>query len=623
MNKRTVLALLPLMILSCSGLDRVRSIPVDTYQDKVAGFWLGQLVGNIYGLSHEFKYLEEPGPDTFPYGYGEALERAIELDGAFSDDDTDLEYMYLLQMEEHGIDPTYRKLREAWMYHIRDRIWAANRVALTLMHHGYYPPETGSREHNPRWFEIDPQLVNEIWAITAPGMVSYAVEKTAWAARITNDDFGTEPALFYAAMLSEAFFTDDISALIEVGFEALPSDGRFRGVIREMQALHATYPDNWIQARQVLAEKYYVRQPYNEYGWEPIDAVLNGAAAVLALLYGEGDIQRTLDLACAMGFDADNQAATLTGLLGLAQGSEAIPDDLLRPVAKWTMPFNDRYINVSRHDLPDASITDQIRRLSDQGIRVVEQSGGIRTSMDGVDVLIVDESSHFHAPQELLPLPVQFLTVGDTFDVALYNTAGEVHVVGTMPDWLERNGSRLSGRAMQQGSFRVSLTAGLDSASVRFEVWGPNKASDAVGILHNTMSADLERLRDGSQSLPFYSATSTASETHFYGYQFDEPQEFSHLGYTIGFPREEWGWLINPSVEVQDASGGWAAVQGISVLPTPPDGTSKYLQPGLVSYGISFPTVTTKAIRLVAESGGHAVDQPPTFGTTLTELSVH
>ena len=137
------------------------------------------------------------------------------------------------------------------------------------------------------------------------------------------------------------------------------------------------------------------------------------------------------------------------------------------------------------------------------------------------------------------------------------------------------------------------------------------------------MSADLERLRDGSQSLPFYSATSTASETHFYGYQFDEPQEFSHLGYTIGFPREEWGWLINPSVEVQDASGGWAAVQGISVLPTPPDGTSKYLQPGLVSYGISFPTVTTKAIRLVAESGGHAVDQPPTFGTTLTELSVH
>jgi len=74
----------------------VRSLSVAKYEDKVAGFWLGQLIGNIYGLSHEFQYLDKPGPDAFPYGYGAALDRAIEVDGAFSDDDTDLEYMLSL-----------------------------------------------------------------------------------------------------------------------------------------------------------------------------------------------------------------------------------------------------------------------------------------------------------------------------------------------------------------------------------------------------------------------------------------------------------------------------------------------------------------------------------------------
>ena len=92
-----LLVLLPLA--SCNVDTGVRGIPVAQYEDKVAGFWLGQLVGNIYGLSHEFQYLDDHGPTDFPLGYGEALERAVELDGAFSDDDTDLEYMYLLQMD--------------------------------------------------------------------------------------------------------------------------------------------------------------------------------------------------------------------------------------------------------------------------------------------------------------------------------------------------------------------------------------------------------------------------------------------------------------------------------------------------------------------------------------------
>ncbi len=623
MNRFSWLLVLALLV-SCNLEDKVRSIPIAEYENKVEGFWLGQLVGNIYGLSHEFQYLDEHGPTEFPLGYGSALDRAIEIDGAFSDDDTDLEYMYLLQMEKHGIEPTYGQLRQAWMYHIRDRIWAANRVALTLMHHGYYPPATGSRENNPRWFEIDPQLINEIWAVTAPGMTRYAVEKTEWASRITNDDFGIEPALFYAAMISEGFFEDDVRRLIQRGKDMLPEEGRFRSVIEEMEALHVHYPDDWTQARDELAQRYGGRQPYNDYGWKPIDAVLNGAAAVLALLYGEGDIQLTLDLACAMGWDADNQAATLTGLLGLIHGADAIPAALLMPVEGWEAPFNDRYINVSRHDLPDASIGDQVQRIAAQGVKVVEAVGGQRMVLDGIPTLLVRENEPFSAPLELLPPAPQILTLGDTLDVELYASVDDMARVGAWPEWVDLLGSRVMGVPPAAGRYELTLAGGADTAQVVLEVLADNLASSASAILSHDQGSELEVIRDGRlKDGPSYSGTSGTPERHWYGYEWDQPVRASKVTFSAAFPREEWGWFVDPVIEYQDVEGSWRTAQSLAWSPSFPEGNTKYLQPGFVTYVASFESIEARRIRLAGWSGGDPVDGPPTYGTAITELTVH
>ncbi len=317
-------------------------ISVKEYRDKVYASWLGQIIGNIYGLSYEFQFLDEPGPDDFPYGFGRTLELVKEVDGAFSDDDTDIEYMYLLQMEQHGIEPTYAQLADAWKHHVRDKVWIANRAALALMHAGYGPPITGNKNYNPHWFQIDPQLINEIWAVTAPGMTHYATQKSDWAARIMSDDFGVEPTVHYAAMYSAAFFEKDIERLIDIGTAALPDGSRFAAVVEHMKRLHRQYPNNWQKARAEMARNYYGTFDYNELGWPPADAHLNGACGILALLYGGGDFQRTLDMASGMGFDADNQAATMSGLLGIILGTDGIPEELLYPLGrdKWKLPFN-------------------------------------------------------------------------------------------------------------------------------------------------------------------------------------------------------------------------------------------------------------------------------------------
>ena len=392
------------------------SLSAEAYYDKVYASWLGQMIGNMFGLPHENVYVDEPRPDElseFKYR-GWPLERMAEVNGAFSDDDTDIEYMYLLQMQKHGIEPSYAQLRDAWVHHVRDRVWLANRAALTAMRHGFLPPLTGSKEYNPHWFQIDPQLVNEIWAVTAPGMIDYAREKSLWAARITNDSWGVEPTLHYAAMYSAAFFEKDVNRLIDIGVAALPEGSVFADTVAEVRAIHGRHPDpkDWRAARAELADRYYVNEPTATK--TIFNANLNGACAILALLYGDGDFKATLDMSCALGFDADNQAATMAGLLGIVHGTAGLPEELLFPLESlgWEKPFNDTYKNVSRHDLPDSSITD-MARLSVRDGRAGDRGPG-RPDRRGrrEEALPHQPRRRLHAPARALARPAPRLRGG-------------------------------------------------------------------------------------------------------------------------------------------------------------------------------------------------------------------
>ena len=366
-GRPSLLALLAVLLFGCGQPPPEVAVSRADYHDRLQGFWLGQSIANWTGLVTEMDKIGGEGPhgefytrDSWgqpdqpsiwsegPSDLSATIDWVIEgEDGTWgSDDDTDIEYMYLLQMERHGPEPTYQQLADAWTHHVRDKVWVANRAALNLMRAGFGPPLTGHRSYNPQWFQIDPQLVNEIWAVTAPGMIEYAVDKSAWAARITNDDFGIEPTMHYAAMYAAAFFEKDLLRLIDIGTRALPPDSQFAQVVEHMKQLHRQYPDDWQAARREMALAYYYGDSgqtsgelgtgafeYNRHAWPAVDALLNGACGILALLYGAGDFQRTLDMASGLGFDADNQAATMSGLLGILNGLEAIPHERLHPLS--------------------------------------------------------------------------------------------------------------------------------------------------------------------------------------------------------------------------------------------------------------------------------------------------
>ena len=75
-------------------IQRGREIPAETLRNKIRGGLLGQILGNLNGLPHEFKSIAEPG-DVIQYVPGLP-------EGAWTDDDTDFEWVYIKVMEDEN-----------------------------------------------------------------------------------------------------------------------------------------------------------------------------------------------------------------------------------------------------------------------------------------------------------------------------------------------------------------------------------------------------------------------------------------------------------------------------------------------------------------------------------------
>ena len=637
------------IVLSFTLNAQTKKIKSSVLEDKIYASWLGQIIGNIYGLPHENAYLDEPGPENFPYGYGRNLNNLKQNGGAFSDDDTDFEYLYLQKMEKYGVEPKYADLVDAWKYHVRDRVWLANRAALGLMHFGLTPPATGMKEYNPHWFQIDPQLINEIWAVTAPGMVSYAVSKSEWAAGITSDSWGVEPTMFYGALYSAAFFENNINKLIETATKYLPENGRFRTTISDVKALHKKYPDDWRAARQEFAQKYYHNEP--EETRTKWNAILNGGCAVLALLYGNGDFQRTLDLACAIGFDADNQTATLCGLFGVMNGTKGLPKDLLYPVEGWVLPFNDVYKNVTRYDMPDGKLTDMAARTKLLAEKIILKNGGRK---DG-DTYIINTSSKFFPPVEFAKSPAPIIHKGEDVNYKLIvsgnNTGAKWSIEGQLPQGLTFSEGVFSGIPAETGLFPVTVTliTQKDKVSQQYSlrVRPENLALSADSILANVRATnvqvrdsmwytlgrglyaqDINVIRDGKyrgDGSIFYTILNNFSnpKIDYLGYLWKEKQSIGAIGFHIGAIEENGGWFSSLNVQYLDENGYWKNVDKLSITPNLSDPKDIYKQPHFIEYFISFAPVSTTAIRIIGDAAIVGRRSRVSPYVSVTELSVY
>ena len=344
-----------------------------TLEDKIRGGMLAQILGNLNGLPHEFKYIAEPGNVE---NYTPSLP-----DGARTDDDTDLEWVVVTEIQRTG-DPLLppSQVGRLWKTHINRGIWCANRYARDLMDLGLEPPLTGSRLINP-WatFNISGQFNCESFGLMSPAMPQTAARLGLNYTHVTIDGEPAQATQLFTAMIAVAFVTDDLQRILDAGQESIDPKSRVAEIVSEVRRLHAEQPDDWRATRKAIQERW---QTHGGSFRDQNGCELNTAATVAALLYGNGDPAETMRTAFNLGWDCDNNAATSATIAGVIKGRAWMN--------RQGWQIKDVYTNTTRDKMPnDETITGFEDRVIECAKLVIAQQGGKTVDEHGETVYLI------------------------------------------------------------------------------------------------------------------------------------------------------------------------------------------------------------------------------------------
>jgi len=294
----------------------------EVYLDRALGMWFGEIIGNYAGRPVEGDV--ESGGLTYEVDWDGVLATSTWV----SDDDTSFEYLYADQLSQAAA-PSAAQVRQAWVDNVPPTwVYIANRQARWLMDAppvglSLEPPQTGSYRYNMHAPAIDAQITTEALGAMTPGLRQSAADLSGTYAAVSNEGFAAHAAQFYAAMYAAGAFETDVPTVIDQALAVVPTTSRTYEVIDAVRAFHQADPSDWRACQTMLHDTYGAGSTNGRYrGW--IESTTNLGLTTMALLYGEGDFQQTVEIAVQGGYDADCNPATAGGLLGMIKGYQGV-----------------------------------------------------------------------------------------------------------------------------------------------------------------------------------------------------------------------------------------------------------------------------------------------------------
>ena len=419
----TIVALLVLLLLFNHYTDEINTYKITEnnlskdsvlvlsrleYKEKLHGFWLGQCIANWTGLVTEmdkignigdiktgdFYTMEDWGkPDQPNIWSKDPSDLSSTIDFVFvgkddiwgADDDTDIEYMYqYLHSVNNASILSGEHIRDGWLKHIKKEeenyLWVSNQTAFDLMQNGIMPPATSLPENNPHYDMIDAQLTTEIFGLFAPGRPDVALKLATLPIRVTARFDSEWIAKFYVIMHSLASYetkhptiNNKLRWMANEARKILPNNSY---PAKMYDFVKNRYQDgiDWEDTRDMVYERYQVKQ---EDGYDITSrnlhcngcfaAGINFAASIISLLYGGGDIKKTIQIGALCGWDSDNPTATWGGLIGFMIGKKGVETAFGRT-------FSEKYnIHRTRIGFPNYGI-DTFTNMAEQGILIVDKT---------------------------------------------------------------------------------------------------------------------------------------------------------------------------------------------------------------------------------------------------------
>lgn len=352
-----------------------RTMPLDldesARRSRIHGAWLGRVAGCLLGKPIEgirrpkLRALIErtPTKDLTDYlwrlpgltdkDYQETDNGGLlnwkNTDKMPADDDTNYTVSNMFLVRWKGIDFQPEDAASFWLYKIpimytctAERVMYRNAVNLVE------PPRTATLR-NPYREWIGAQIRADFFGYVALGRPELAAELAWRDACISHVKNGIYGEMWVAAMLAAAAKETDLRRIIEIGLSEIPEKSRLTEAVRDVIRWHAaglSYHD----AVERIHQRWNENDPYD---W--CHTISNAQIVAMALLYGEGDFEKSILRAVFPCLDTDCNGATVGSIVGMMLGVEALP-------AKWTGVINDSILT-NIMDYPAGKISDLAKKM--------------------------------------------------------------------------------------------------------------------------------------------------------------------------------------------------------------------------------------------------------------------
>lgn len=333
-------------------------------ENKIYGCWLGKNIGGTMGAPFEGRR-EKLSITGYTTAKGEPLPN----------DDLDLQLVWLTALEQVGAkNLNVNILADYWLTYISPH-WNEYGIGKSNLSVGLLPPLSGEMENvwknsNGAWIR------SEIWACLAPGFPNIAAKYAIMDASVDHGfSEGTYAEIFTATLESMAFFESDIRILIEKALEFIPADCR---VAKTVNTVLRCYDEKlaWDETRDIVVKEN------EDLGW--FQAPGNLGFTMLGLIYGEGDMKKSLCYAINCGDDTDCTAATCGAILGIIMGADKIPEELVEYIG-------DRIITISINGMYLSRIPKTCTDLTNRVIKRIPEL----LSVHRVDVQFTDGENEY------------------------------------------------------------------------------------------------------------------------------------------------------------------------------------------------------------------------------------
>lgn len=322
-----------------------------SYKDRLAGAIIGRFAGCALGAPVEMMLIDAmqafceqtnqpfpptnyftvaPDPDSVRYKYGKGRDfTTADMMYLSTDDDIAYTLLSLLMLEQHGRHLQTKDVADFWLQYLPlECTFTSERLTLENLQQGMSYKDACLKDNDALDY-IGAAIRIDGYAYVYPGQPEKAVALASKDAFLSHRGDGFYSAMYFTALLSMAFTSNNIEESIQSALQFVPPDSNFYKQLSWAISVKDKILDYSV-ANRLVTERFP--------GMEWAHSINNACLTLWGIYLGQQDFEYGITQTVAMGYDNDCTAATVGSVLGAYHGVHTIDE-------KWYKPWNNKILS--------------------------------------------------------------------------------------------------------------------------------------------------------------------------------------------------------------------------------------------------------------------------------------